>query len=344
MSEKKPITFEDIAKYTGFSKTTISRYFNRPETVRERNRAIIREALDVLGYQENKVAHILATGKTEYVGVIVPSLYLHYFSAVLDQLLNTYDEFGYKFIVFVGSREAEIEERYIEELLAYQIEGLIIMDHTLPSDRLSALGVPVVAIEREDRFINSVNSNNYQGGLKAASLLAEHDCDILLHLNSPTDPSIPAYERITGFRDFCVAHDLRHDIIIRDIGYSHDEVYQPVREAFEEIEARYPNEKKGIFCANDTIANCLLSQVVRKYRGLTPLYRIVGFDNSPIAIEAAYSISTVDQRIDIIAREAVRLLMDRIRLKRMGNPAADVPIHKVVEPELCRRETTEFAQ
>ena len=28
---KKNITFADIAEYTGFSKTTISRYFNNPD-------------------------------------------------------------------------------------------------------------------------------------------------------------------------------------------------------------------------------------------------------------------------------------------------------------------------
>ena len=29
MKQKKNVTFNDIAKYTGFSKTTISRYFNK---------------------------------------------------------------------------------------------------------------------------------------------------------------------------------------------------------------------------------------------------------------------------------------------------------------------------
>ena len=31
-------TFQDIAQYTGLSKTTISRYFNRPETLTEKHR------------------------------------------------------------------------------------------------------------------------------------------------------------------------------------------------------------------------------------------------------------------------------------------------------------------
>ena len=30
---KKEVTFADIAKYTGFSKTTISRYFNDPDSL-----------------------------------------------------------------------------------------------------------------------------------------------------------------------------------------------------------------------------------------------------------------------------------------------------------------------
>ena len=32
MAQKKKVTFDDIAKYTHFSKTTISRYFNHPDS------------------------------------------------------------------------------------------------------------------------------------------------------------------------------------------------------------------------------------------------------------------------------------------------------------------------
>ena len=60
---KKNITFNDIAKYTGFSKTTVSRYFNNPDSLTLKNQQIISDALDKLNYQENKVARILANGK-----------------------------------------------------------------------------------------------------------------------------------------------------------------------------------------------------------------------------------------------------------------------------------------
>ena len=86
-----------------------------------------------LNYKENKVARILANGKTEFVGIIIPNLYHHYYSQMLNQLLATYEIYGYKFLVFVGNDQEEIERRYIKELLAYKIEGMSIVSHTIHS-------------------------------------------------------------------------------------------------------------------------------------------------------------------------------------------------------------------
>lgn len=59
---KKNVTFADIAEYTGFSKTTISRYFNNPDSLTLENQEKIAEALKILGYKENKLAKVLANG------------------------------------------------------------------------------------------------------------------------------------------------------------------------------------------------------------------------------------------------------------------------------------------
>ena len=126
MSQKK-VTFDDIARYTNFSKTTISRYFNNPDSLTLKNQEIIAQALIDLDYKENKVAKILASGKTEFVGVIVPNLYLHYYSEMLNQILSSYEKFGYKFLVFTGNSNEAIERQYIQELLAYNIEGMIVL-------------------------------------------------------------------------------------------------------------------------------------------------------------------------------------------------------------------------
>lgn len=94
MEGKKKITFDDIARYTNFSKTTISRYFNNPDTLAPESQRIISEALVKLDYKENKVARILANGQTEFIGIIVPEFYHRFFSEVLNQILSTYETYG----------------------------------------------------------------------------------------------------------------------------------------------------------------------------------------------------------------------------------------------------------
>ena len=50
MNAKKKVTFADIAAYTGFSKTTISRYFNDPDSLTLENQQKIADALTALDF------------------------------------------------------------------------------------------------------------------------------------------------------------------------------------------------------------------------------------------------------------------------------------------------------
>ena len=167
---KKQVTFADIAEYTHFSKTTISRYFNHPDSLTLENQEKISQALEDLGYKKNKLAKVLANGKSEFIGIIVPNLYLHYYSEMLTQILSSYRDYHYKFLVFVSEYGPEEEQQYIDELMAYQIEGLIVLSHTLSSEKLASYQIPMIAIEREADHICSVTTDNYMGALQATSL------------------------------------------------------------------------------------------------------------------------------------------------------------------------------
>lgn len=342
MSKKKKVTFDDIARYTHFSKTTISRYFNNPDSLTLENQKIISDALVELDYKENKVARILANGKTEFIGIIIPNFYLHYYSEVLNQILLTYENFGYKFLVFVGNEKEEAEHRYIQELMAYQIEGLIILSHTIPSKELADLGIPIVTIEREDQFVSSVNTDNYLGGYQATSVLAKHNCDVLIHINSPTTTVTPSYGRIQGFKDCCEENHLPYKIIISELGRSYEIAQENLVPVIEELEQNYPNKKLGVFLANDTYANAFLNLLIKRYGEFPKNFFLIGFDNSPISREAVIPISTIGQQIDKLTIEAVSLLVDQMNERKKRNPKPlKEPIHKVITPVLIRRETTE---
>ena len=340
-NKKKKVTFDDIAKYTNFSKTTISRYFNNPDSLTLKNQETIAQALIDLNYQENKLAKVLANGKSEFVGILLPNLFLHYYSEILNQLLATYETFGYKFLVFAGPGTEETERKYLQELLAYKIEGLIVLSHTIPSQELASYNIPIVAIEREDKYINSINTDNYMGAIQATSLLIKNNCDILIHVNSNVPEDIPAYGRIKGFCDICIQHNIPHELLLTDLGNTYKDTKERIKDVFLSIKKKYPNMRKGIFMANDTHANIFINLLMREYGSFPDEYRIVGFDDSPIASEAIIPISTVGQQIDKIAYEAMELLVSQMneRKKRKPTPQTEI-IHKMITPVLVRRDTT----
>lgn len=338
---KKNITFSDIAKYTGFSKTTISRYFNNPDSLTMENQQIIADALEKLNYKENKVARILANGKTEFIGVIIPNLYMHYYSEVLNQILKTYETFGYKFLVFTGDDQETNERKYIQELLSYKIEGMIILSHTIPSRELASYNIPIVTIEREDQYVSSVNTDNYMGGVQATSLLAKTGADVLIHINAEFSSQIPSYGRIKGFTDICKEYKIPHELILTDTGHSYEETSQILKNLIEDIDIRYTGKTKGIFLPNDTFANIVLHHLIRRYGKLPDDYKLIGFDDSPVSREAIVPISTVGQQIDKIASAAMEILNVQIKESHKRKPAlSSEPVHQIIPPVLIHRETT----
>lgn len=342
MSNQK-VTFDDIARYTNFSKTTISRYFNNPDSLTLKNQEIIAQALIDLNYKENKVAKILASGRTEFVGIIVPNLYLHYYSEMLNQILASYERFGYKFLVFAGNSNEAIERRYIQELLAYNIEGMIVLSHTIPSKELASYNIPIVTIEREDQYTCSVNTDNYMGGIQAASLLYKNNCDILIHINVSVPEYVPAYGRIQGFLDICKEHHIPHELMLKDLGNSYAENKKAIQEIAENLTHKYGGKRKGIFLANDTYANMLVNYLIQLHGALPDDYRIIGFDNSPISGEAVIPTSTVGQQIDKIANTAMEILVGQMNERKKRKPSIpSEPIHKVIAPILINRETTAY--
>ncbi|WP_289183549.1 LacI family DNA-binding transcriptional regulator [uncultured Dubosiella sp.] len=339
---KKKVTFADVAAYTGFSKTTISRYFNDPDSLTLENQEKIQTALQELGYQENKLAKILANGKSEFIGIIVPNLYLNFYAEMLELLLTTYEQCGYKFLVFPGSEKEDVERKYIHELLAYKIEGLIVLSHTIPSDELASYNVPIVAIERECDNICGVTTDNFKGGEMAARQLLACECDHYLHVNVHFPKSSPAYGRIVGFEQTIQQAGKQPVIYQEDLGNSVHEIRIQLKQLFERIETQFPaEEKKGIFFANDTYANIFLNLIFQKYGLLPDTYKLIGFDNSTASAEAILPITTIAQQKEEMVHEAMQLLIRQMegRKKRRPEPRF-APVQVEVEPLLIKRETT----
>ena len=234
-----------------------------------------------------------------------------------------------------------MERRYIEELLAYNIEGMIILSGTIPSKELASYQVPVVGIEREDQYISSVNTDNYMGGVQAASLLRKSGCDILIHVNADVPDTSPSSGRIHGFVDICEESKVPYELILTHLGETFEENRERIARIVDQLEEKYPGRKKGIFMSNDTHANVLLNILFQRYGSLPDTYQIIGFDNSPISREAVIPTSTVGQQISVIANEAMKILSEQMEERKKRRPSLPKePVHKIIPPVLIRRDTT----
>lgn len=60
---KKQVTFADIAEYTGFSKTTISRYFNHPNSLTLENQERSQKPLMSSATEKTSLPGFLPMGK-----------------------------------------------------------------------------------------------------------------------------------------------------------------------------------------------------------------------------------------------------------------------------------------
>ena len=88
--------------------------------------------------------------------------------------------------------------------------------------------------------------------------------------------------------------------------------------------------------ANDTHANILLNLLIREYGCLPDEYRIVGFDDSPIASEAIVPITTIEQQIDKIAYEAMNLLVSQMNERKKENVTGNADIYCIGSGDCCR--------
>ena len=223
----------------------------------------IKKALDELNYKENKVAKILANGKTEFIGIIAPKLDLHFYSYLLNSILNTYNKYGYKFIVFTSNGNLEEEQKYIEELLAYKVEGLIMISSCVPSEILKNYNIPIVAIEREAEHISSVNTNNYLRSSLATNTLIENNCEVLVHINSPLDEYVPSFGRIKAFKDNCKDKNIDSMVFLEKFTSDFVDTNNKLINIFNEIEKKHPDKKIGVFLSNDTLANYFIKILVK---------------------------------------------------------------------------------
>jgi LacI family kdg operon repressor len=125
--EKDMITISDVAKASGVSKTTISRYLNgKYEYMSQDTRKRIQTIIEELKYRPSNVAKTLKSNKSGLIGVIIADIASQFSSILLKGIGDVCKANGYQVMISNVDNDPEKEREYIQSLMDNRVEGIIV--------------------------------------------------------------------------------------------------------------------------------------------------------------------------------------------------------------------------
>jgi LacI family transcriptional regulator len=286
------------------SKVINGRYGVAPATL-----AKVQAVIDELGYESSLVARSLRSQRTNVIGIVVADI--EPFSA---QLLKgagaAIRERGYELIVYSGSGHGKDnsgwERRYISRLGGTLTDGIVLVTPTVVdvSD-----ATPIVAVDPHTgpSSLPSVHADNLAGAMTATEHLVGLGHRRIGFLAGRPDLE-SARQREQGYRAALAAAGIAVDPqLIRVGGYEPDMSRDAARQLLV-----LDDRPTAIFAANDLSAIETV-QVAHSLGLVIPGdLSVIGFDNIPESALIDTPLTTIDQSIHEMGRQAVELLIDLI--------------------------------
>ncbi|AGM99775.1 LacI family DNA-binding transcriptional regulator [Streptococcus iniae] len=160
------VTISDIAKLVGVSKATVSYYLNgNYKKMSLETKDKIKQAIEVTGYQPNKIAQSLVTRDTQTIGVVIADITNPFISSVMKGIHDTCKEFGYSVNFTNSDNDLQIELENLHRLQQQNVSG-IILDSVDPNNpfvfKLDPTKLVMVDRQAENLIFDTVVSDNKQ--------------------------------------------------------------------------------------------------------------------------------------------------------------------------------------
>ena len=117
---------KDIARTFKVSQMTISRVINNRPGVSPKLRKNILGYIEKSGFSTNRIAGILATGKSKMIGLLVPSVSHSFFPQITDRIEELCSNKGYYPILYHTKENYEQILQGIKLLISHRVAGFII--------------------------------------------------------------------------------------------------------------------------------------------------------------------------------------------------------------------------
>ncbi len=305
------ITSREVANRAGVSQSAVSRVFTLGGSASADVIAKVRRAADELGYRPNVLARAMITGKTRIIGLVVAYLDNQFYPMAVENLSVALQAQGYHVLVFMASNTVEDLPRVMQEIVDYQVDGIILASVSMTSElaaQCAANGIPVVLFNRDqdDQRLSSVTTDNYAGGRAVADHLVGIGARRIGYIAGFEGASTQR-DREMGFRDGVAAQG--HQIVSRGLGNFH----QPTAQAAARTMFAGSDRPDAVFVCNVHMAFAVMD-VLRFELGLRVPQdvAVAGCDDVPLAAWPAYDLTSYRQPLNRMVAETVKTLLDRI--------------------------------
>lgn len=324
-------TSADVARLAGVSQSTVSRVFSNNPRISDNTKQKVLQAAENLGYRPNRFARGLITNKSLLIGVVVAGVDTAFAPYILEKFTLKLQAEGYKVLLF-NAKQAVSADELLPTALDYQVDGLITTS-VIVSDKMAQIcdqfETPLVLFNRhiDSDLIDSVNADNYLGGMLAAQAMIAAQVHKPALITGPENTST-SQERSQGFFNGLAEHGS-----LEPIHFTGELSYESAFSITCDL-MQTPDKPDGIFAASDLMALGVLDALRYELGYNVPEdIQVIGFDDIPAAAHLPYQLSTIRLNVDAMIDEALLILSERL----IGNPSP--PMQVVVPVEYIERKT-----
>lgn len=298
-------TIKDVAKKAGVGVGTVSRVLNGGKSVNKETHQRVLEAIEELHFVPNQMASRLRKDASGIIALLVPVVNHPFFAKLAYFVEDEADKFGYSILLVSSQKRMEKERNILQRIKRREVDGAIFVTH-FDHEEKELKGCPLVSIDRPlGADIPYVTSDNYDATKNAVEYLIQKGCRKIGYVGSKPLVDSEVLKREDAYLDVMkeqgIQPRIKNDVIL------HGDESNVVAEFLQ----AYP-DVDGVFASGHTMAQVLYETALQKGIKVPEQMQIVSYDGSFKQWSNNPYLSCVEQPIEEMAREVVRLLIDKI--------------------------------
>lgn len=338
----KPITLKQIAETLGLSVSTVSKALRDYPDVSEKNKKLVNDLARSLNYVPNPSAVNLRTQKSKTIGVIIPATVHHFFSNVINGILEIAEKEGYLVILMQSNENYELEKRHVDLLINKNVDG-ILMSLSNKTNNFSHIkkildfGIPLTLFDKISKSINcsKVVIDDRTAAYNAVSYLIKKGHKKIAHFRGDLIPQ-NSIDRFLGYKQALIDNNIPYDASLVFMCNNNSD-FEDGYNAAKILYKKFGNSVDAVFCITDVVATGAL-KYFRDYNIKVPEdIALFGFSDWFMSSVITPALSTVHQPGFEMGKESAKILLDEINNKYNGKPILYKTV--VLETALVIRES-----